>query len=115
MRLWPVVFMMAACGPGTPTAKQPDPGPRPPDDVAVKPAPRPTPNMTSPTLRLPTGVKPTRNTVELTLDPASEDFTGTIVSELELAAQTDIVWLNADEITVDKATFTVDGQAIAAD
>jgi alanyl aminopeptidase len=71
-------------------------------------------DTTPPKLRLPDGVRPVRNTVELTLDPATEDFTGTITTELEITKPTSVVWLNAKEITVDTATFTAGGAQLPA-
>jgi alanyl aminopeptidase len=57
-------------------------------------------------------VRPTHNTVELTLDPASEDFAGTITTALEITAPTDVIWLNGDEIAI--KTATVAGQTATA-
>ena len=101
----PAFTLLAACSSAAPrTATAPAPAPTTaPTPVAAAPAPTP------PDLRLPTTVRPTHNTVELTLDPASEDFSGTITTALEIAAPTDVIWLNGDEITI--KTATVAGQA----
>jgi cytosol alanyl aminopeptidase len=69
---------------------------------------------TPPALRLPGGARPLRYDVELTLDPASEDFAGTIGIELELAAPTRVLWLSAEEIEVQSATFDAGGAKVAA-
>ena len=51
-------------------------------------------------------MRPTHNTVELALDPSSEDFTGAITTELTIAEPTSTIWLDADEIDVDTAKVT---------
>ena len=75
---------------------------------ASSPAAAPTPPA-PPQLRLPANVRPTRNVVELTIDPSTQDFTGTITSSLEIATPTDVIWLNGDEITIARATVTAGG------
>jgi len=113
---WLVILGVIACGPGKgpPVAvKEPaqPAGPKEPEPPADPPAlAEPTP----PELRLPTAARPLRYDVELTLDPASEDFGGTIVTQLEIAAATRVLWLNAEEIAVESATFEAGGQKIAA-
>jgi alanyl aminopeptidase len=104
-----VALSACAGGKAAPTAP---PAPPPVADVAHvdPPAPPPTP----PELRLPTTVRPTRNTVELAIDPTSEDFTGTITSDLAIAAPTRVVWLNGTEIAIDRAALTVGGDKLAA-
>ncbi len=113
MTRWPlIVVVVVACGPGG----------KPPgtttttgitgDKVAV--TPRPEPDLTPPKLRLPDGVRPTHNAVELTIDPDSEDFSGVITSELDVARATDVIWLDAFEITVDKAVITAGSDTITA-
>jgi alanyl aminopeptidase len=75
--------------------------------TATAPATRPAP--TPPELRLPTNVRPKRNVVELTIDPAIEDFTGTITTEIDVATPTDVIWLNGDELVISTATATIGG------
>jgi len=58
-----------------------------------------------PSLRLPSTVRPRHHRVELTLEPNQETFTGVADLDLELAAPTDVVWLNAEELTVESATL----------
>jgi cytosol alanyl aminopeptidase len=104
----PALALLAACSSAAPPpAAKPMPAPAP---VAAARAPKAAP--TPPDLRLPTIVRPTHNTVELTLDPASEDFTGTITTVLEIAQPTDVIWLNGDEIKIQSAT--VAGQTATA-
>jgi alanyl aminopeptidase len=101
------LFVVAACSSAAPRATPPAPPPAP---VVAAPVAKPAP--TPPDLRLPTTVRPTHNTVELTLDPSSEDITGTITTTIEIAAPTDVIWLNGDEITIRSATAL--GQAATA-
>jgi alanyl aminopeptidase len=119
---WLVIVGVAACGPGKapPAVKEPAPpvkataggaeaaGGAAGGAGAAAEEPRP------PALRLPGGARPLRYDVDLTIDPAREDFAGTIVAELELAAPTRVVWLNAEEIAVEAATFEAGGATAAA-
>ncbi len=59
---------------------------------------------TPPTLRLPDAAKPMRYAVELTLDPSSEQFSGVIDIELQVTKPTQVVWLNARELTIKKSS-----------
>jgi len=107
-----VILGVCACGPGKappavvkpapPAAEQGAKG----EPAAAEPAP--------PELRLPEVVRPLRYEVELTIDPASDDFRGTIVAPLEIVAPTRVLWLNGKEIAVESATFDAGGQQIAA-
>jgi len=87
--------VVGACGSSTSTSSAPKQPARPPaqPDVAQAPPVNPTP----PDLRLPTTVKPTRNIVELVLDPSTEDFSGSIAIDLDVGAATPVLWLNAHE------------------
>ena len=70
----------AACG--SPASSQPPPHlPTQTTPVVATPAPDPTP----PTFRLPAVARPLHETVDLAIDPASEDFTGTITTELDVS------------------------------
>jgi len=110
MRRALLLILVVSCGPGnqTPVARQQPVAPAAPVDPA--PAADPAP----PELRLPTTVRPIRNEVELTLDPSTEDFTGTIAIELDVTAPTSVLWLNAEELVISSATFTVEGKQLAA-
>jgi alanyl aminopeptidase len=120
---WLVIVSVMACGPGTaPAVKEPatpakeaaEEAARAAKAAAEADAKAAEVARTPPPLRLPGGARPLRYDVELTLDPASEDFAGTIGIELELAAPTRVLWLNADEIEVQSATFDAGGAKIAA-
>ncbi len=54
---------------------------------------------------------PTHNTVELTIDPSIEDFTGSITTAVTVDEPTSVIWLNGDELVVDSASITVGGAA----
>ena len=69
------------------------------------------PAPTPPALRLPTSVRPTAHVVELTIDPASEDFSGSISSGIVVDEATSVIWLNGDELELTTATATVGGVA----
>jgi alanyl aminopeptidase len=58
-----------------------------------------------PELRLPAGVRPLRQSVELTLDPDREPYSGTIEVDLEIGRETPVVWLNATGLRVTSATL----------
>ena len=58
-----------------------------------------------PELRLPEGVRPVRQSVELTLDPDAEPFAGRVEIELDVARETPVVWLNATGLAVTSATL----------
>ncbi len=97
---------VAACGP------QPAPAATVPAPAATAPAigsggrpgaPRPAP--TPPAFRLPTEVRPTGYEAELTVDPAQPAFTGRITIDVEVARPTDVVWFNAEELTIVSATI----------
>ncbi|MBL0220149.1 MAG: M1 family metallopeptidase [Myxococcales bacterium] len=105
-----VAIALALVSCSSPGAPRPAPvvvAPPPPPATPVAPPAAPTP----PALRLPTGVRPTANTVELTIDPASEDFTGSISTSIAVDEPTSVIWLNGDELELATATATVGGVA----
>ena len=61
-----------------------------------------------PELRLPEGVRPVRQAVELTVDPNLETFSGSVEIELEVRESTSLLWLNAIGLKVTSASL---GQA----
>ncbi len=67
-----------------------------------------------PTLRLPTDVVPSRYKLELTLDPAKNDFSGAVTIELKVRKATGIVWLNQNNLTVSAATAEQSGSSKTA-
>ncbi|HEU4729593.1 MAG TPA: M1 family metallopeptidase, partial [Kofleriaceae bacterium] len=105
--------MIAACGPGA----KPAPAVAPPiaaAPAAARLAAAPPKDPAPPVLRLPSVARPIKHAVELTIDPVSEDFTGTITTELEITAPASVLWLDGKEITVDDAAFAIAGARVAA-
>jgi alanyl aminopeptidase len=75
---------------------------------AAEPSPKP------PELRLPAGVRPLRYQARLAVAPTSDTFEASIAIDLDLAAPTEIVWLNATGLTVSRASFKVGVQQVDA-
>ncbi len=101
----------AACGSSTQsTPLQAKPAPVAEAGAAGAVAPRA--NPTPPKLRLPELARPTRYEVDLQLDPAKEDFTGTISIDLHLVQATDLIWLNGEELSVQEAVLVVGGERV---
>jgi alanyl aminopeptidase len=71
-------------------------------------------SIAPPKLRLPADARPLRYDVELALDPSREDFSGAIAIELEVLAPTQVLWLNATEITVESAILEWAGAQLTA-
>lgn len=90
--------LVFACG--SPTTKPAEPTERRPI-TAAEPAPPADP--APPELRLPATARPLKNVVDLTIDPATEVFAGTIAIDLDITAPLDVLWLNAQDIEVDEA------------
>jgi alanyl aminopeptidase len=67
-----------------------------------------------PALRLPGNVKPVRQAVELTIDPAAESFEGRVEVELAIASAAPVVWLNATGLTVTAASFGFSNREVPA-
>ncbi len=55
-------------------------------------------------------VAPTRYRVELTLDPAKDNFSGVISIEVNLKAPAQTIWLNANQIAVQEASAMAGGK-----
>ena len=70
---------------------------------------------TPPTLRLPQVAEPTGYAVDLTLDPDQKSFRGAVDVDVHVKQKTDLLWLNAKDLKVEKASATVGGrpQAVA--
>ncbi|HZI09516.1 MAG TPA: M1 family metallopeptidase [Myxococcus sp.] len=99
------VALLSACGArqATPTTDTP------PSTTAPAPqAEAPTP----PTLRLPTEVRPTGYTAELTMDPKVPAFQGVVEIALDVVKPTSVVWLHGKQLTVKEATLTQGGESI---
>ncbi|MEO6951158.1 MAG: M1 family metallopeptidase [Polyangia bacterium] len=65
---------------------------------------------TPPTLRLGDEVKPVRYAVALTIDPRATSFDGVVDVELDVRKAIDTVWMNAENITVLRAS--IDGAPV---
>ena len=108
------IAVLAGCGPGTHAPVAPAPAPVAAAAAAAAEVEVEEVDPEAPDLRLPAGVRPTGYDVDLTIDPASEDVTGTITIAVALDAPTRALWLNADEIAVDSARVTAGGAELAA-
>ena len=102
--------LLFACGHASSPAHAPPPPPPSSGSDAAPPVAAAPPE--APQLRLPTYARPLHEDVDLTLDPASEDFKGKITTELDITESKPVIWLNADEITVDEATLNANGQLL---
>jgi alanyl aminopeptidase len=67
-----------------------------------------------PALRLPSGAKPVRQSVALTIVPSQPDFSGVTEIELELEAATSFLWLNGRELQVKEASLSLGGAVTTA-
>src|SRR5262249_12691209 len=74
----------------------------------VRPAARgPNDAPAAPVLRLPELPRRTRYVVGLTVDPARDSFDGDLEIMLELARATDVLWLNASDLSIRSAELAV--------
>jgi len=67
-----------------------------------------------PKLRLDDSVRPLRYAADLTLKPGSTGFSGAIDIDLDLARPSNLIWLNAVDITIRVARLTQGAQTITA-
>ena len=67
-----------------------------------------------PTFRLPTFALPVDYELHLILAPDQDTFTGTVDINLSIQQPTSVLWLNADKITIRKATLSAAGEALTA-
>jgi len=67
-----------------------------------------------PQFRLPTFAAPVRYSVNLTVIPDKDTFTGTVDIELNYKEASSILWLNAEKITVKSGTLTSGGRTLTA-
>lgn len=65
----------------------------------------PAASQEAPTLRLPAGVRPTRQAVDLAIDPKLEAFYGTTVIDVAVDRAVPVVWLNARQLKVTRAVL----------
>jgi alanyl aminopeptidase len=109
LRLSAILLTLTAAGCGGSSA----PPARPAEPVAAA-APVAAPVApTPPDLRLPAGVRPVRYQATLELDPAAKDFGGVIAIDVSVDAATDLVWLNADGLTIESAEIEAGGARTA--
>ncbi len=67
-----------------------------------------------PSFRLPTTVAPQHYSLNLTVAPDQDTFTGAVDIDLNFKDASSVLWLNADKLTVSDATLTVNGRTISA-
>jgi aminopeptidase N len=82
--------------------------------VATAAATTSPPTPTPPTLRLPAGARPVRYALDLTIVPATPTFSGRVTIDLQLGAATSLLWLNATDLTIAKATLLAGGETLPA-
>ena len=70
----------------------------------AKARPAAAPATTPPQLRLPATVRPLRGVIELTTDPASERYRGTVRYQVALSTPTSVIWLHAEALRIVGAT-----------
>ncbi|QDE93603.1 peptidase M1 [Myxococcus xanthus] len=99
------VALLSACG----ARQNPPSAAEPPSAQASRQAVSATPP--SPTLRLPTEVRPTGYKAELTLDPKASSFQGVMDITLDVTKPTSVVWLHAKSLNVTGAVFIQNGSA----
>ena len=68
-----------------------------------------------PTLRLPGGARPVRYRASLEVDPAATSFRGHIEIDVEVARASERLWLNAQQLTVEKAALRRGGRDVPLD
>jgi cytosol alanyl aminopeptidase len=104
--LLPSLVVIACTGSPPPPKAPGTPPPDPEPPVEVDPEP--------PTLRLPSSVRPLRYDVELTIDPATEQFAGKIAIDLDVREATSVIWLNQEDLTLARAEVTLADRKVAA-
>ena len=67
-----------------------------------------------PQFRLPTFALPVGYEVRLTLTPDQDSFTGNVDIDLTLKQSTSVLWLNADKISIERASLFTAGQNLTA-
>src|SRR5207247_3194791 len=66
----------------------------------------------TPSVRLPSGARPVRYAIELTLSPESETFSGAADIEIEIATALPVLWLNAVDLTMGDASLAIGGETL---
>jgi cytosol alanyl aminopeptidase len=86
----------------------------PPQDVTTAAAPTTNQSVeVAPTFLLPTHTKPVRQRVELTLDPARDDYTGTTLIDIDMDAPRTRFWLHAKDLVIDESSAKASATDIA--
>jgi cytosol alanyl aminopeptidase len=67
-----------------------------------------------PKFRLPTFALPTGYEIRLQLTPDKDTFTGNVDIDLSIKQSTSVLWLNADKITIERASLFTGGQTLTA-
>src|SRR5439155_17342590 len=65
-----------------------------------------------PRLRLPASAEPVGYSVDLTIDPSKEAFRGSVGIDVRLKEKTDLLWLNATDLVIRKASATAGGASV---
>ena len=67
-----------------------------------------------PKLRLDDAARPTKYAARISVNPADPTFKGSIDIDLKINRATDTLWLNATELTIEKASFVLGGTTVEA-
>src|ERR1039458_4747622 len=70
--------------------------------------------LQAPSFRLPTAVAPVRYSLNLTVVPDQDAFTGAVDIDLNFKEASPVLWLNAEKLTVRDSTLTWNGQTLNA-
>jgi alanyl aminopeptidase len=67
-----------------------------------------------PSFLLPDGVTPKKHTVELTVDPSLDSFTGWARIEVELSKSTTVLWVNGKNLAPEESSVSWKGRTLSA-
>jgi alanyl aminopeptidase len=70
------------------------------------------PGPEPPALRLPSTAEPTGYVVELAIDPGKDTFRGSVDIEIRIKERISLLWLNASDLTIAKASANAGGRAV---
>ncbi len=70
------------------------------------------PGPEPPTLRLPSTAEPAGYAVELGIDPGQDTFRGSVDIEIRIKEKTGLLWLNASDLTIAKASANAGGRVV---
>jgi cytosol alanyl aminopeptidase len=76
--------------------------------AAVATTPQPRKNLVSPGVRLPEGARPLGYTLDLTIIPGNETFSGRISATVEISKPLEVLWLNATDLALTPTTLLTD-------